>query len=70
MLWDKGVLPLPVRLNDRNAGPLKTLYEGIGQAVVDRKVEHRPGHDGDPVALLQDSRVLARRPPPHPPPDP
>jgi len=43
MLWDKGVLPLPVRLNDRDAGPLKTLYGGIEQAVVDRKVEHTPG---------------------------
>ena len=43
MLWDKGVLPLLVRLNDRDAGPLKTLYEGIEQAVVDRKVEHTPG---------------------------
>lgn len=43
MLWDMGVLPLPVRLNDRDGGPLKTLYEGIDQAVVERKVEHTPG---------------------------
>jgi hypothetical protein len=43
LVWDGGVLPLPVRLNDREAGPLKTLYQGIDQAVVDRKVEHAPG---------------------------
>ena len=44
VLWEQGVLPLPVRLNDRHVGLFKTLYDAIDQAAKDRAVEHRPGH--------------------------
>jgi hypothetical protein len=43
LLWEKGLLPLPVRLNDRGNGPFKTLYEGIEQAARSRSVEFRSG---------------------------
>jgi formylglycine-generating enzyme required for sulfatase activity len=51
ILREKGVLPLPLRLNDRDGGPFKTMYEGIEQAVreggVDQDGEgavvHTPG---------------------------
>jgi hypothetical protein len=43
MLWEKGLLPLPVRVNDRDAGPFTTVYEGIEQAARDRAVDFTPG---------------------------
>lgn len=43
LLWQDHVLPIPVRLNDGDRGPLVTLYEGIDQAVKDRGVEHVHG---------------------------
>lgn len=43
LLWTENVLPIPIRLNDGDKGPLVTLYEGVEQAVKDRSVEHVRG---------------------------
>jgi formylglycine-generating enzyme required for sulfatase activity len=43
LLWADNVLPIPIRLNDGDRGPLVTLYEGVEQAVKDRSVEHVRG---------------------------